>query len=424
MNFLMNDLKRELTFLLRKKNVKILLVFAFALSVFSVTTGLLEINKQEETIARLVEYDNADRQGVLKKYTGYGNLAYYSRHLTYSPPSSLAFAAIGQRDVLPWKHRVKILALEGQIYETDADNPELAYVGRIDFAFLMSVLAPLFIILLLHDVRAVERTERRYDLLITTSQSAERLWITRIVVGVISLATVLFVPFIIAALISNAPWGDVISVLLICIAQLLFWSVVCYWVGKIKASAPQLASLLLGLWLVTTMIIPVTGAKFINEAVEGPEGGDIVLTQREMVNGAWDKPFDATFDEFLKTHPQWQDHVEMTSSFDWKWYYAFQQVGDQTAEPLSLAYRQATQRKDELAGTVALFSPAMLVQRALTRVAKTDMHTMQQYQQSIRDFHAELRHFYYPFLFNATPYDKNDIKKRPEFMPLAYKNTQ
>ena len=149
MRGLISDIKRELVFLLRQRNVQILLLFALAISVFSVTTGLLEIDKQNQTISRLVDYDNADRQGVMDKYSGYGSMAYYSRHLTYAAPSALAFSAIGQRDVLPWKHRIKVLAIEGQIYETDADNPELAYVGRIDFAFLISVLAPLFVILLL-----------------------------------------------------------------------------------------------------------------------------------------------------------------------------------------------------------------------------------------------------------------------------------
>ena len=225
----------------------------------------------------------------------------------------------------------------------------------------------------------------------------------------------LVLPFIIGAVISGTPFIDMLLVLAICAGQILFWSMVCHWVGRIDASAPQLASMLLGLWLLTTVIIPVVGAKYIDEVVDSPEGGDIVLTQREAVNGAWDKPYQVTFDAFLRTHPKLKDHVAMTNSFDWKWYLAFQQVGDQTAEPISKAYRQATVRKNELAGIVALFSPAMMVQRTMTEVAQTDTAAMLRYQQSIRDFHAELRQFYYPFLFYGTPYDKTAFEKRPEF---------
>ena len=34
------------------------------------------------------------------------------------------------------KHRIRALALEGQIYERDTGNPVLALTGRFDFAFL------------------------------------------------------------------------------------------------------------------------------------------------------------------------------------------------------------------------------------------------------------------------------------------------
>ena len=67
------------------------------------------------------------------------------------PPSALAFAARGVRDDLPWKHRIRMLALEGQIYETDAGNPELSRIGKLDFAFVAAFLLPLLLILLLHD---------------------------------------------------------------------------------------------------------------------------------------------------------------------------------------------------------------------------------------------------------------------------------
>ena len=51
--------------------------------------------------------------------------------------------------------------LEGQIYENDTTNPELAYLGHLDFAFVIAILTPLFLIMLLYDLRAVERTAGR-----------------------------------------------------------------------------------------------------------------------------------------------------------------------------------------------------------------------------------------------------------------------
>jgi len=69
---------------------------------------------------------NEDRDHSLASQSDAGGAAYYAFHFTYDPPSSLAFVSRGIRDDLPWKHRVRMLALEGQIYETDSGNPELS----------------------------------------------------------------------------------------------------------------------------------------------------------------------------------------------------------------------------------------------------------------------------------------------------------
>ena len=53
---------------------------------------------------------------------------------------------------------------------------------------------------------------------------------------------------------------------------------------------------------VTTVIVPVTGHTIINASVDTPEGGDIVLTQREAVN-SMDKPLNKHGKRLLKlTH--------------------------------------------------------------------------------------------------------------------------
>lgn len=171
MSYLFLHLKREFGFLLRQKYLVVLLLCTFAVSAFAVISGLSEVSQQRETIERLKSADLTERLNVQTQQTDAGMLAYYTFHLTYSAPSNLAFAALGERDIYPWKHRVNLLALEGQIYESDAQNPELAQAGKIDFAFVLSALAPLIVILLFHDLFANERTSGRYDLLVTTSSS-------------------------------------------------------------------------------------------------------------------------------------------------------------------------------------------------------------------------------------------------------------
>ena len=77
------------------------------------------------------------------------------------------------------------------------------------------------------------------------------------------------------------------------------------------------------------------------------------------------------------------------------------------------AYQQTAEARYRAAGNVALLSPATLLQRTLTRWANTDAKAAWAYEQQVRDFHARLRHFYYPLLFNDVNYDDAALQARP-----------
>ncbi|AGP77890.1 hypothetical protein I633_09425 [Alteromonas mediterranea 615] len=419
------DLKREAGFIFGHRQIKLTLLVVFLLSVVSLWTGFAEMQEQQATIERLLEKDQTERDSALAHQSNFGSAAYYTFHLTYSPPSPLAFTAVGERDVFPWKHRIRMLALEGQIYESDADNPELAFLGRFDFAFVTSVLLPLFIILLLYDLKAKEREARRFDLLNVTARNAHAIWTARVIVTLVPLALVTLIPFVVFGLINGASLPSILTVCAIVIGNIAIWSAIVLVIGAAKRfasfSATRLASIMLGVWLVTTVIVPVTAHTVINAVVETPEGGDIVLTQREAVNSAWDKPVEETWRAFIATHPQWADYTifdpERDSSFNWKWYYAFQQVGDQTASDLSKAYQAATLQKDTIASYVALLSPSLLTQRFLSSAADTNVSAMVSYENDVRVFHKALRKFYYYHLFKDPEFSQESFEALPQFTP-------
>lgn len=415
---MMKHLTREWRFMLRQRYVLVLLLCSFLVSGFSIVTGLNEVAAQCETIERLKIADETDRAETQAKYNDAGSLAYYSFHLTYSEPSNLAFAALGQRDIYPWKHRVRMLALEGQIYESDAQNAELAQAGKIDFTFVISALSPLFIILLFHDLIASERTSGRHNLLVTTARSKMSLWGARVIVRFIALFACLMVPFFIGALLSNSAIVDVIMVTIWSIIYFTFWVALSVYLGKKANSAPRIASTLIGVWVLFAFVIPVLGDIAINNSVHSPKGGDILLMQRETVNDAWDLPKETTFEAFFAVHPNYQGYTKKDQGFAWEWYYAFQQVGDQVAQPLSQEYRQATVKKYQLGSYVSFISPPMLIQRAMTRLAESDTMAAIEYETQIREFHQSLRMFYYPWLFNKIAFDKARLNELPNFEEL------
>ena len=408
---------RELRFMLRDKAVLVWLALAFIFSLAAVTLGMNEISQQRVEILELKKLDEIERSVVLGEQSDWGSAAYYTFHITYDPPSDFAFAAIGQRDVSPWKHRIRMLALEGQIYETDSNNPDFALIGRFDFAFVASLIAPLLVILLLFDMRSSEQAAGRLRLLEANAANVKKLWWSRAELRVGALALALSIPVLIGGLNSGTP----LLSLLICMGALclylLFWMGLTLWLTPAKRTGAYNLTIMLGVWLMLCAVLPATLTQLINKSVPLPDGGEIILTQREAVNNAWDLPKAATYDPFMERHPEWDNYRAWDSeAFEWKWYYAFQQVGDQKAEPLSQAYQKGRKKRDELAKWSSLISPATLLQRHMEGLAETDMKAAMVYELRVRDFHEDLRHWYYPRLFKNEGFDAKKAEAQlPKF---------
>ena len=412
----MSPLLREARFLLRDRGAILWIALAFLLSAAATGFGIAEVRDQRATIAVLLEEDAKDRANAISKYDAWGDAAYDAFHLTYAPPSPLAFAALGQRDTAPWLHRVRMLALEGQIHEADTKNADFGLIGRFDFAFLAATVAPLLLILLLHDLRAGERVGGRHDLLVATTGQARRLWLPRALVRFAGLALALLVPFWAGALIEAAPLGGVIIASARVLGALAAWWLIVEVVGRRPATPAALLAALVGIWLALALILPATAKAAIEAAHPVPDGADILMLHREAVNDAWDKPKAATMEPFLARHPEWRAFGTVDKPFAWKWYFAFQQVGDMQAEPVVSAYRQGRLARDAAAEAAAWLSPASLVEREFERLAGTDTRAMIAYEDRVRAFHAELREFHYPLLFREPAYDPLVFDKLPRYV--------
>lgn len=414
---MLGNISREARFLLRDRGALFWLGLAFVLSIVAVSFGVAEVREQRATIATLIDEDAADRANALEGQQDWGGAAYYAFHFTYAPPSEFAFAAMGQRDSSPWKHRVRMLALEGQIHESDTRNADFGLVGRFDFAFLAASVAPLLLILLLYDLRASERTARRHDLLVATAGSSWQLWFPRAFVRMALLALLMLLPLWFGSLVESVSLDLLAQASLILIGSLLIWWLIVELVSRIDASPSILLTSLMGLWLVLAIIVPALSKAGIEASNPVPNGGEILLLQRETVNDAWDLPKEDTMVPFLKEYPELRDHAEIKTAFEWKWYYAFQQVGDQKTASLVDQYRQARLARDRQAGVIALLSPTSFVERAFEKLAGTDAASMIAYEDAVRNFHAELRAFHYPLLFKEEPFDAALLEKLPAYKP-------
>jgi ABC-2 type transport system permease protein len=410
-----SDVTREARFLVASRTTRGAWLGLGVLCVLALLLGHAEITRQIDTIERARAQDRLELQESLEGASDYGGAAYAAFSLTWDRPSDAAFLAIGQRDVSPWMLRVRALALEGQIHESDNFNPELSLAGRFDYAFVIAFLLPLFLIALLYDLHAVERDSGRVAMLTATVGAPRRLWLPRIAVLMAGAALACLLPLWILGLAFGAEARSLVQATGVVVAQLVLWSALASAVAFGAWTASVSAALLTASWLVLALLLPLTGKILIDRTVPGIEGAQISLLQRETVNAAWDLPRSVTLDRFYASHPQWAHSAPLNEPFHWKWYYAFQQVGDETAAPLSHEYRSAIRERDRRAGWVAWLSPPVAVMRGMQAVARTDMRSALEYDRRIREYHGQIRNFFYPVLFEEVPFSQEKLAAFPLF---------
>jgi ABC-2 type transport system permease protein len=197
---------------------------------------------------------------------------------------------------------------------------------------------------------------------------------------------------------------------------IVFWTLLCFFVSAWQKPDAVILMALVTVWVSSSVIVPASARLAIDKAVELPSGSDILMLQRQAVNGAWDLPREVTMDAFFKQHPEWSDYEQVEGAFEWQWYYAFQQVGDQQAEPVSTAYRTGRLQRDFYADWAALLAPPSLLERSLQSLAGTDLKASIAYEDRVRAYHVELRAFYYPKFFKNEVFDKDLLKELPKFV--------
>ena len=96
--------------------------------------------------------------------TDAGEVLYYLAFPAPQPPLPVSPLARGRAAVETESLRIRLLALEGQLYEHETVNPRLAAAGYLDLAFLLVALLPLFIIAVSYDLVSGEREGGTWNL--------------------------------------------------------------------------------------------------------------------------------------------------------------------------------------------------------------------------------------------------------------------
>ena len=388
-----------------------------AVGCYSIYYGTTEVARQRQHLAELPQLAAHNVAELQAKYPGpadAGEIGYYHTTFAVHRPAPWAGLALGQRDVNPYYLKLRLLGLQGQLYASENVNPTKVLTGNFDLAFVVVYLVPLLVIALGFNLLSSEREQGILPLLLAQPISATQLVAAKLVFRLGLVLALVGLLSALGLLAAGVPLDSRVGLWLGLVAlYCAFWQGVVLLVTAWQRSSSFNAVALLGAWLTLLVLVPSLLQVAVTAARPVPQGLALTMQQREAIHGGWDRPKAETMTRFFADYPQYRDTMTIRERFVWRWYYAFQYLGDKSAAPLAATYARGLGQRHELAGRLAWLSPAVVLQTSLTALAGTDLPAHLAFQQSATRYHDALRAFYYPFLFNKIPFTHADYAREP-----------
>jgi ABC-2 type transport system permease protein len=393
----------ELARVLRSRAlVAAMLVWAVAAAA-ALVNGDRVIERQRRALAQSDRLQAEQHDAVLAHQppTGSaGDQLYYLAFHTRHHPSSWASLSIGQRDQRSFNVKVRALALHGQLYDGDLTNPLLAALGTFDFAFVLVALVPLLVVALCHDLVSGEREAGTWPLVKAQPAAPLRVLMAKVGARYAVLLTLVCAAVAASPFAIGAAWdGRVAALMLTMAVYLLAWVSMSMLVATLGRPSDVNALVLLGVWVLLVVVGPALVVMAGAARYPTPEALELTVAQRQGYHASWDRPVPETMAPFVARYPQWANTPVPTDRYSTAWYYAMQQRGDDEAAPAAAAYRAALVARQTWVGRWLRLLPPADVQRALDRLARTDLQAHLAYLDSVASFHETLERHFLPVMF-------------------------
>ncbi len=419
----MQRVKLEFTLLIRNRAMILMSVMILLCSIFAVQQGKERISNELGDYSRLLEFAEHDfahwKSLSQRSEFDFGSMGYYYFEPARHPAEPLAALFNGQRVLDALSHNIRLLAITGQLYGQEKNNPDLQLHGFLDLGFIFVFVMPLLIGVMTCRLWSTEKESGRLLLLKSVISSERPLIHFRFTLIYFLLAMfqllLLGYGFLSVGLSINLLFLQVYLALLLYQA---LWFFVSWLINRFELQSIKASLAFICVWIFWTLVIPGSAINYSQYLYPATQGINMMLDQRQHMHNAWDRDRQADLNEFYQEFPQYADSAPLPEDFHWKWYFAMQLMSDRKVSATKQDYWQQINNRMALNKKFSYLSPAMALQAYLTQQAKTDMQSQMQYWQAIEDYHQSLFNYFAQNLF----YDRKPDPNLPDFPKFNFNN--
>lgn len=404
----------EFKLFFRNKSTWVGILVLLITGLASLYFGHTFIERQKNVIAKaaLLQHENT-KNNIHHFGDELGLLMFHNKFSVANIPNQWASFANGQRDVNPYLISVTILGLEGQIYDTDINNPVSLLMGNMDLSFVFIFLFPLIIIAFDYNIFSAEQENGTWPLLRAQTDKPFVLIWRKLLVRIITVFAVALILLTSAVLFLQLPLNlNLLSIAAILFLYLLFWFALVMLVVSFFKSSNFNASALVACWVLFCVVIPGALNLTLSHFYPIPEALQNVVNQREGYHEKWDMEKDRSLKPFYSHYPQFKKYpFPAEKSFSWYWYFAMQQQGDDEAAGSKKSVLDKLDARASFTKIASYFVPSIQTQLFINNIAGSDLNQHLQFQQEVRRYHEELRLHFYPSIFQELDVTQSGIEK-------------
>jgi ABC-2 type transport system permease protein len=408
----------------------------FAAMLIGAETGAERRSAQERTIERLLAQEDRSRQvtrDAAKRYAApsvltienhrdptdaFGYMNYFLVSHGYKIPAPLAALAVGQSDLRPYYERVDFTSvLSDGAYEPE--NPRTLAAGSFDLAFVLIYLVPLAVIALTGTRLSGELDSGVLRLIASHPMPPRQVAIAKFGGPALAVAA-LIVASTLASLVTtgemhvDAAALPAVALVAFAIAgYTLLWCAAAAAVATLWQGAARSVVILVGAWLLTSLVVPFAAAMVISMVAPPPSRAAYIDASREAMDAFFANE-SAIYASYVAARPHLREASPSLVSNSALKRFARDEAYKAPLSRWEERFDGHARRVDELASWLRLLSPALALDGVLQRAAGTDAEAYRRFAQRSREHAKELRQFFEPLaLANAVKGEKRSCDACP-----------
>jgi len=301
-------------------------------------------------------------------------------------PGDLAALAFRHESIHPHTALIDGWKSEASLFRRyEVQGPSALSAGRLDMAFVVTVLLPLFLLILSFDVLSRERESGRFPLYLAQGGNAAPLAFARIVAVSIPLVVVPSICVLLAALMNGGSITGLMLWLATIVIYIAFWSGVAILIAVRFGKRASGAMAVLASWAIIVVLLP-SGAQFVAQALYPLPSKVSYLTEARDAHAATLRNLDKRAELYMAEHPDLSEGADdEVPGFYRGAYLANVDINERTAPIIqSLESRQASQRR--LVAMAGVFTPSLAAQRSIETASGTGPARSAEFRRQTRAF--------------------------------------